>query len=224
MLGLARCAYETDNFQECDYWYGTVYNNDRALARKYSYLGSFESTGGRSFSLADRLENTVWLQSTDYNMRNASGGSVPGQTYSQTTGVVLNTTVPAPVSGTVGSADYAVAVVPSVTGLKDEEEEQSNGAGADGDDDNNKPYTGISSQLDFNILSAKDLAVLAQDTILENGETLDDFDFSAQPVSIRDDKIIQPDSISPVPESAVTRVITDVPLRAVDGQQVSRLV
>ena len=221
MLGLARCAYETDNFQECDYWYGTVYKNDRSLARRYSYLGAFESTGGRSFSLADRLENTVWLQSTDYNMRNASGSGVQGQTYSQTTGVVLNTTVPAPGSGSVGSADSVVAVVPSVTNgkNKNDEEEQNSGAGADGDDDN-KPYTGISSQLDFNILSAKDLAVLAQDTILENGETLDDFDFSAQPVSIRDDKIIQPDSISPVPESAVTKVMTDVPLRAVDGQQV----
>ena len=76
--------------------------------------------------------------------------------------------------------------------LKDDEDKTGSGAG-DGKPDlfgSDDEYKGISSQLDFNILSAQDLANLAADTIEENGQTLDDFDASAFNISVREDKLV----------------------------------
>ena len=226
MLGLARCAYETGDYEECDLWYGTVYKNDKALAKQYSYLGAFESTGGRSFSLADRLENTVWLQSTDYNLRN---GAVTGDgTFIAGAGAGANATagVPELVEGPGASnqqgAQFAMAgtvvgVVSSGNSKKENDDEEDDvtgaGAGAGGSDgDNDDTYVGITSQLDFNILSAQDLANLAEDTIIEHGETLDDFDASAYSLSVRDDKLVD--------TTAVSSIMTDVPVREPSAQDI----
>ena len=208
MLGLARCAYETGDYTECDRWYGTVYKNDRALAKQYSYLGAFEQTSGRSFSLADRLENTVWLQSGDF-------GSFKNDIKPQTTTayasnivsgerVMLQTGDSIPESSSLGLSSSSVAIVP--TSIKEErrdEEQGTSGSAGDGDDDDE--YKGISSQLDFNILSAQDLADLAADSIIQNGETLDDFDASAFTLSVKEDKLID--------NTYVTSLMTDVPVK-----------
>ena len=217
MLGLARCAYETGDYNECDRWYGTVYKNDRTLAKQYSYLGAFEQTNGRSFSLADRLENTVWVQSAEYNMRNGVITSVlpvvPNTSVTpQTSAVVLQTSEPVEKADGLENITSLVAIAPGNIPLErrdDEEQSSAGGAGASGsgsgDGDGDDEYKGISSQLDFNILSAQDLAMLAQDTIVENGETLDDFDASSYSLSVKEDKLID--------TTYVTSIMTDVPVR-----------
>ncbi len=59
-LGVARCCYELENYDECDLAYLKVRKMDEALASRYSYLGAFENKTGRAFNLADRLSHTVW--------------------------------------------------------------------------------------------------------------------------------------------------------------------
>lgn len=59
-LGIARCAYELEDYDECDLAYLKVRSLDQNLASRYSYLGAFEYTTGRAFNLADRLSYTVW--------------------------------------------------------------------------------------------------------------------------------------------------------------------
>ena len=59
-LGVARCCYELENYDECDLAYLKVRKMDEALASKYSYLGAFENKTGRAFNLADRLSHTIW--------------------------------------------------------------------------------------------------------------------------------------------------------------------
>ncbi|MDR2303677.1 MAG: hypothetical protein LBE10_03720, partial [Treponema sp.] len=65
MLTLARSYYEENNFSSSDKWYAEVRNRDPAMARDYTYLGSFFENRGRGFSLSDRLTTVPW----------ASGGS-----------------------------------------------------------------------------------------------------------------------------------------------------
>ncbi|MBQ4236086.1 MAG: tetratricopeptide repeat protein, partial [Treponema sp.] len=60
MLGVARCNYELENFDECDKAYNYLRNKNPELANEYRYLGAFEETRGRSYSLADRLSLTIW--------------------------------------------------------------------------------------------------------------------------------------------------------------------
>ncbi len=60
MLGIARCQYELENYDECDAAFDIVRNRNPALAAEYTYLGAFEETVGRSFSLADRISMTKW--------------------------------------------------------------------------------------------------------------------------------------------------------------------
>ena len=219
MLGLARCAYETGDYNECDKWYGTVYKNDRTLAKQYSYLGAFEQTSGRSFSLADRLENTVWVQSAEYNMRNGVITSVvpvvPNASVTpQTSAVVLQTSEPVENADGIESIVTPVAIAPGNTPVERRDEEEQGSAGGtgasgsgsgSGDGDGDDEYKGIASQLDFNILSAQDLAMLAQDSIIENGETLDDFDASSYSLSVKEDKLVD--------TTYVTSLMTDVPIR-----------
>jgi len=66
ILGIARCAYETGEYDVCDEYYGIVYKRDYKLASDFAYLGSFEASKGRSFTLADRLMNTVWIDSPKF--------------------------------------------------------------------------------------------------------------------------------------------------------------
>nr|MCR5189316.1 hypothetical protein [Treponema sp.] len=65
LLGVARCSYELTDYAECDIAYAKVKKMDAQLASEYSYLGSFTSSKGRAFSLADRLQHTIWSQEED---------------------------------------------------------------------------------------------------------------------------------------------------------------
>lgn len=62
LIGVARCAYELTNYEECDAAFGKVRKLNPELAEEYAYLGTFVSSKGRAFSLADRLENTIWSE------------------------------------------------------------------------------------------------------------------------------------------------------------------
>ena len=189
MIGLARCAYELGNYKDCDRWYGTVFNTDIELARKYSYLGAFESTAGRSFSLADRLENTIWITSS----KGSAVESVPAATKqiaTQTTDVVVKMPKPEAPAETLEDVTPVVAVVP--TNIEEEKEtkpEEDKTEGGDGDDSDKavaiaepevelepepEVYVGISHELDLNLISVEDLLALAEDTIKEHGETVED--------------------------------------------------
>ena len=65
LLGVARSCYELQKYDECDDAYAAVRMLSPELAKKYSYLGAFENQAGRSFSLRDRIRNTVWPNSED---------------------------------------------------------------------------------------------------------------------------------------------------------------
>ncbi len=60
-LGLARCCYELELYDECDEAYERLRKESPKLAANYSYLGAFENRNGRSFSLSDRLGKTIWV-------------------------------------------------------------------------------------------------------------------------------------------------------------------
>ncbi|MBQ2530144.1 MAG: tetratricopeptide repeat protein, partial [Treponema sp.] len=60
LLGVARCQYELEDFAECDRAFDIVRNKNPALANEYRYLGAFEETVGRGYSLSDRLTLTKW--------------------------------------------------------------------------------------------------------------------------------------------------------------------
>ncbi|MBO7637636.1 MAG: tetratricopeptide repeat protein, partial [Treponema sp.] len=60
ILGLARCYYELEDYDQCDAAFDIVRNKNPALASEYTYLGAFEQTVGRSYSLADRIALTKW--------------------------------------------------------------------------------------------------------------------------------------------------------------------
>ncbi len=193
MIGLARCAYELGNYKDCDRWYGTVFNTDIELARKYSYLGAFESTSGRSFSLADRLENTIWITSSKGSAVE-SAPAATNQIATQTTDVVVKMPKPEAPAETLEDVTPVVAVVP--TNIEEEKEpdvEEDKTEGGDGDDNDKavaiaepevepeptpepepEVYVGISHELDLNLISVEDLLALAEDTIKEHGETVED--------------------------------------------------
>ena len=232
MIGLARCAYEKSDYKTCDYYYAQVYNSNYPLARQYSYLGAFEQTSGRSFSLADRLENTVWVQSEHYTVR-SDGTVVLNVEAAAKETVVKQDSQSADNAGGLPVSNTNVAIVPSAKKEGDDSEEEDDiGAGEGGDSGNGTPgeYTGISSQLDFNILTAKDLAMLASDSIESNGETLDDFDADSFSLSVQSDSgiietfeeteqeeqaVAAADEQSLEPQSVITSVLTDVPVREV---------
>ena len=193
MIGLARCAYELGNYKDCDRWYGTVFNTDIELARKYSYLGAFESTSGRSFSLADRLENTIWITSSKGSAVE-SAPAATNQIATQTTDVVVKMPKPEAPAETLEDVTPVVAVVPNnIEEEKEPEPEEDKTEGGDGDDNDKavaiaepevepeptpepepEVYVGISHELDLNLISVEDLVALAEDTIKEHGETVED--------------------------------------------------
>ncbi len=193
MIGLARCAYELGNYKDCDRWYGTVFNTDIELARKYSYLGAFESTSGRSFSLADRLENTIWIASSKGSAVE-SAPAATNQIATQTTDVVVKMPKPEAPAETLEDVTPVVAVVPTnIEEEKEPEPEEDKTEGGDGDDNDKavaiaepevepeptpepepEVYVGISHELDLNLISVEDLVALAEDTIKEHGETVED--------------------------------------------------
>ena len=138
MIGLARCAYEEGNYKECDRWYGTVFNKDIELARKYSYLGAFESTAGRSFSLADRLEKTIWVSGTEVTKNDVVKPLIQPEVEPETdsvTNAVVEADLPEPVSEDVETLNTVVAVVPSSVKEESEKSELEEDKYEGGDDD-----------------------------------------------------------------------------------------
>lgn len=243
MIGLARCAYELGNYKDCDRWYGTVFNTDIELARKYSYLGAFESTAGRSFSLADRLENTIWITSSKGSAVE-SAPAATNQIATQTTDVVVKMPKPEAPAETLEDVTPVVAVVPTnIEEEKEPEPEEDKNEGGDGDDNiatngtglrvepeddtivaeaepestpDTEPevYVGISHELDLKLISVEDLLALAEDTIKEHGETVEDIsiqvdesiDFAT--FEEEEEKVVESDipvpEVIPEPELAVT--------------------
>ena len=121
-LGLARCAYEKGDYYSCDKYYGEVYNSDRALAKKYAYLGAFEASAGRSYSLADRLENTIWLNSTNGNSYESTAIITP-QLAEQTTDVVVKSQKPEPATENLEDLNPVAAVIPANAEEENEKKE-----------------------------------------------------------------------------------------------------
>ncbi len=236
MLGLARCAYEKNDYKSCDYYYAAVYAQDKALAKQYSYLGAFEQTSGRSFSLAERLENTIWLNSADYSSGNIVVSNKKDGDPENKASALIKEGQPAKENLNTSLSGGLAALAPVVEkGEREEEEEDSsegNGASGDGDDGQN-PYVGISSQLDFNILTAQDLAMLASQEIEKNGQTLDDIDLESFSLSIESNIVIN-EVIDEEPaeteaqeteagaglaaSSTLTSIMTDVPIRKAETE------
>jgi tetratricopeptide (TPR) repeat protein len=71
LLGIARCQYELGNYSACDKMYSKLCAVDIELAGQYTYLGSFENTKGRSFSLADRLATMAWCDPSGVSLSTA---------------------------------------------------------------------------------------------------------------------------------------------------------
>ncbi len=182
-LGLARCAYEVADYEACDSYFEQVYENNRALAKQYSYLGAFEETTGRSFSLGDRLVNTIWITSSE----KSSGAlqAVDNQIASQTTDVIVKTPSPEASAIALETNTPVVAVVPvnpEEEIEKNENEEEPLEGGNDpnetleGADENtelaenvveDESYVGIDSELEFNVLSIDELTALAEGKIID---------------------------------------------------------
>ena len=188
MIGLARCAYETGDYRECDKWYGTVFNNDIELARKYSYLGAFEHSSGRSFSLADRLEKTIWVSSGEEKTVEQKIQPAVEEPEVQLADTVIENEEPEVPAEDLESFNTVVAIAPTVVEeeeTSEPEEDKLEGGEGDGDDETeavaNEPvvvaqetYVGISHELDLNIISVEDLVALAEEAVIENGESIDD--------------------------------------------------
>ncbi|MDR1419980.1 MAG: hypothetical protein LBI86_06370 [Treponema sp.] len=110
ILGMARSCYELDDFASSDLWYGELRRRDPGLAREYGYLASFFETGGRAYSLADRLNTTIWSF--------PGGNSSPIDTASDmnTRGLYVSTVIPVSPSesGESPQETFVPLVVPQV--------------------------------------------------------------------------------------------------------------
>ena len=226
-LGLARCAYEKGDYYSCDKYYGEVYNSDRALAKKYAYLGAFEASAGRSYSLADRLENTIWLNSTNGNSYESTPIITP-QLAEQTTDVVVKSQKPEPAAEDLEALNTVAAVIPASAEeetKKEELEEDSLEGGNDGDGDKDIPettqlepesevvepvettdtYKGITSELDFNLLSVDDLVALAEEAI-ESGAIVTETAVAAAEIAAVVEPVVGPieEPVAPVVEPVET--------------------
>lgn len=233
MIGLARCAYETGDYRECDKWYGTVFNNDIELARKYSYLGAFEHSSGRSFSLADRLEKTIWVSSGEEKTVEPKIQPAVDEPEVQLADTVIENEEPEVPAEDLESFNTVVAIAPTVVEeeeTSEPEEDKVEGGEGDGDDDGeteavaeaneapapveeNEPvvvaqetYVGISHELDLNIISVEDLVALAEEAVIENGESIDDVELPVD--NALDFEITLDEETSK--ESAVAEVINEV--------------
>ena len=167
-LGLARCAYEKGDYADCDKYFAEVYNTDRSLAKKYGYLGAFEETSGRSFSLADRLENTIWVSSLESSAPGTAAQVTETQLAAGNTDVVVKTPAPEPAAVSLEEQTPVVAVVPVTPEeeIKEEEREEeiegSSLEGGDGDDDEISPNT---------VVEAESTVVEPVETTAENTES-----------------------------------------------------
>ncbi len=220
-LGLARCAYEKGDYYSCDKYYGEVYNSDRALAKKYAYLGAFEASAGRSYSLADRLENTIWLNSTNGNSYESTAIITP-QLAEQTTDVVVKSQKPEPATENLEDLNPVAAVIPANAeeeNEKKEQEEEKLEGGNDGDGDGDTPeleepeveteYKGIAAELDFNLLSVDDLVALAEEAI-ESGAVVTETAVAAAEIAAVVEPVVGPIEEATVPVVEVAESVVDI--------------
>ncbi len=217
-LGLARCSYELGDYTSCDTYYEQVYNTNHDLAKKYSYLGAFEETTGRSFSLADRLENTIWINSLENEKTVPGVQNVQNQVAVQTTDVILKTPASEQKSPDLEINKQVAVVVPAAAEEKSEkiekEEEPLTGGDGDGDangensedtsDKNvtevvedtvaeeavNETYVGIASELEFSFLTIDDLVALAEEKL-------------EQPVQLEKTEFVEPAEVEVAEKSEV---------------------
>lgn len=195
-LGIARCAFETSDYELCDKYYKTVYETDFRLARQFSYLGSFEEGQGRSYSLSDRLSNTIWFESA--LARTPAEQKVIKEEISLVVEPIQEETI---VTTDSPVQDFSLPdfmsdnlmLVPdtSVNEEENEEKEEEPKAGDGGKD----PYVGISAQLQLDIMSeAELLEAAASVTELETFEIPANFEVPAS--------IELPSSVEPSVEPA----------------------
>ncbi len=217
-LGLARCSYELGDYTSCDTYYEQVYNTNHDLAKKYSYLGAFEETTGRSFSLADRLENTIWINSLENEKTVPGVQNVQNQVAVQTTDVILKTPVSEQKSPDLEINKQVAVVVPAAAEEEREkiEKEEEPLTGGDGDDDANgensedtsyknvtevvedtaaeeavnETYVGIASELEFSFLTIDDLVALAEEKL-------------EQPVQLEKTEFVEPAEVEVAEKSEV---------------------
>ncbi|SEQ36801.1 Protein of unknown function, DUF481 [Treponema bryantii] len=217
-LGLARCSYELGDYTSCDTYYEQVYNTNHDLAKKYSYLGAFEDTTGRSFSLADRLENTIWINSLENEKTVHGVQNVQNQVAVQTTDVILKTPASEQKSPDLEINKQVAVVVPAAAEEKSEkiEKEEEPLTGGDGDDDANgensedtsdknvtevvedtvaeeavnETYVGIASELEFSFLTIDDLVALAEEKL-------------EQPVQLEKTEFVEPAEVEVAEKSEV---------------------
>jgi tetratricopeptide (TPR) repeat protein len=60
LLGIARCQYELENFDQSDEAYAALKDRNPELAGKFGYLGSIFGGEGRAWSLSERSASTQW--------------------------------------------------------------------------------------------------------------------------------------------------------------------
>jgi len=100
VLGMARCAYELDRYSESEMLFAGLKETAPALAQKYNYLASAYGGSGRAWSMADRLNGSIW--------------SRPGLTFelpSETVAPAIAAAPPAPVETIKTPASPAPTVI-----------------------------------------------------------------------------------------------------------------
>ena len=138
-LGVARCCYELENYDECDLAYLKVRKMDEALASKYSYLGAFENKTGRAFNLADRLSHTIWQDDSsdawkkEYRNLVAKKRAIDIELYGEDIVEMVQGEQDVDVPDYMKFNASALAIVPEA-GVKEVPSESENKEGGDGKD------------------------------------------------------------------------------------------
>ncbi|MCR4741618.1 MAG: hypothetical protein K5866_01935 [Treponema sp.] len=187
ILGVARCAYEIGNYDVCDKYFEIVYNTNPQLAAEFAYLSAFESSQGRSFTLADRLMNTTWLESNDKLPQNNQALAVKDSLTSESD-TLLTVDSANPVDDLeLPDFNQALAVLAPDSANKRFDDDDDfppddgpDGDGPDPDDDITfdeplqveKSYKGILSQLEFEVLSTEEIQAIAEKTFEENPDLI----------------------------------------------------
>ncbi len=79
LLGLARCQFELENFDEADRSYAALKARNPALAGRFGYLGSVFGGEGRAWSWAERSNSAAWVTAA----QQPQIGRLPGEAAPQ---------------------------------------------------------------------------------------------------------------------------------------------
>ena len=191
ILGVARCAYEIGNYDVCDKYFEIVYNRNQTLASKFAYLSAFEKSEGRSFTLADRLMNTNWLESKENLLLDGQNALAENDysTRDSDNKVYVESASPIDDIELPDLYQSLAIIAPSSSGKDNDDDDFTPDGGSDGNGpDGNGPepddidfeepltvektYKGILSQLEFEVLSTEVIESIAEKTFEENPELL----------------------------------------------------